>query len=352
MPSISIVHVFVSPGAIRFVSMRSGKDLRRPRLAEEHGVVPRVAGRGATRTVRALGEDVGEDRAHVARHPPRPQGQVQRVQTEVAHHAVLAVQLRAALPVDRLARVEVAGVQEERAHLEHAPVAALADEARHFLPSGEEGELGRAAHEQVGACCDRAVDRVVGGQVDAERLLAEKVLAGLEDGDVEICVQVVRHRAVDGLDRLVGEQLTPLGDELRRRMRAGRTMRARPGSCRRRATSSGRTPIGSRWAQRAAALANSRPISPPPTRPKRTTLSATELRQRVRGRRAVVHDRHQRAGHRRRAGRAGSRCGRRRSRRRHGASPPRCGAGSPRPARAPPPRTSTGLPAATSITRS
>src|SRR5919201_2958967 len=62
---------------------------------------------------------------------------------------------------------------------------------------------------------------------------------------------------------------------------------------------SGRTPMSARWTQRAAALANSRPINPPPTTPKRMIRSAIQHRKCFDCRGTVVYDRHQRAGHRR-----------------------------------------------------
>ena len=67
---------------------------------------------------------------------------------------------------------------------------------------------------------DRAVDRLVGGEVDPERLLAEQVLAGCEAGDVELLVQVMRHSAVDRLDRVVCEQLPVVGIQSRPRFEA------------------------------------------------------------------------------------------------------------------------------------
>jgi hypothetical protein len=69
---------------------------------------------------------------------------------------------------------------------------------------------------QVGR--DRAVDRLVRRQVDAERLLAQQVLPRLEDGDVDLLVQVVRDGAVDGLDLVVVQQGGEIGREARSRV--------------------------------------------------------------------------------------------------------------------------------------
>ena len=214
-----MIQVFVSPGAIRFVSIRSGKASPSCfRLAEEEGVVPRVAGSRPAEPVRAFANDVGEDRAHVAREPAGAQRQVQGVHAEVAHDPVLAVLRGAALPVDRLRRIEIAGVQKGRAHLEHPPVATLGDPAPHALPSGVERKLRGAADEQLGVCVDLRADRPVRGQVDAERLLAQQVLPGSKAGGVDLLVEMVRDGAIDGLDRVVREQLAVVGEEPRRRL--------------------------------------------------------------------------------------------------------------------------------------
>ena len=58
---------------------------------------------------------------------------------------------------------------------------------------------------------DRGHDPLVGVEVDPERLLAEQVAAGLEDRHVQLGVQVVGDRAVDGLDVGVVEQVAPVG---------------------------------------------------------------------------------------------------------------------------------------------
>jgi hypothetical protein len=124
---------------------------------------------------------------------------VERVHAEVSERAVGAVGLRAALPVDWLVRIEVARVQKERANLDRTSEAPLRDPAPHLLAAGEERHLRGAAHEQVGLGGDRAHDRLVGVEVHAERLLAKQVLARLQRRDVELGVEVVRHRDVDRL---------------------------------------------------------------------------------------------------------------------------------------------------------
>ena len=140
---------------------------------------------------------------------------MERVHPEVAQAAVLAVEARLPLPVDRLVRVEVARVEEERPHLEHAPVPPLGDEAPDLLAARVERELGRAAHEQVGVAADLGVDRVVRGAVDAERLLAEQVLPGAQDVAEDLLVEVVRDGDVHRVD--VVEDLGVVRDQPRRR---------------------------------------------------------------------------------------------------------------------------------------
>ena len=178
----------------------------------------RVAGDRAASSVRTLRENVREDGPYVARQPARAQGKVECVHAEVAHAAVLAVPRGLPLPVDRLLRVEVARVEEERAHLEDAPEAAFRDPAGHPLSAGVERQLRGAAHEQVGVSVDLGRDRLERREVDPEGLLAEEVLAGPEDGRVELLVQVVGDGAVDGLHGIVGEELPVVGDEPRSRL--------------------------------------------------------------------------------------------------------------------------------------
>src|SRR5690606_30731587 len=115
-----------------------------------------------------LGDDVREQRADVLRAPAGAEWDVHDVQPEVAHAAVLAVRLDAALPVDRLLRVEVAGVPEIRLHVYDAPEAPLQRPARDLVRAGVERELRRDAHQHAGAGRDGRVDGLVGRAVDAE----------------------------------------------------------------------------------------------------------------------------------------------------------------------------------------
>ena len=62
------------------------------RLAQQGGVVPRLAGSHAAFAVGPLGNDVGEEGAHVARHPAGAERHVANVHAQVAQAAVLAVE--------------------------------------------------------------------------------------------------------------------------------------------------------------------------------------------------------------------------------------------------------------------
>ena len=106
-------------------------------------------------------------------------------------------------------------MEEERAHLDHAAEAPLADPPGGLLAARVEGQLRRAADEQLGVECDLRVDRLVRGEVDAEGLLAEQVLAGAQRCGEDLLVEVVGNRAVDDLDALIREQLAIVGDAAR-----------------------------------------------------------------------------------------------------------------------------------------
>jgi hypothetical protein len=69
---------------------------------------------------------------------------------EIAHAPVLPVEAGTALPVDGLLRVEIARVEKEGADFQDAAEAAASNPARDLLPARVEGELRRAADEEVG----------------------------------------------------------------------------------------------------------------------------------------------------------------------------------------------------------
>ena len=125
---------------------------------------------------------------------------------EVVHHARGAAELGLALPVDRLGAVEVAGVQERVLGLDQLAQRAAADRVVGEQGAREVGHLAGAADEDIG-CLDRLDDAAAGGEVDAERLLAQEVLAGGDRVEVELLVQVVRDREVEDVEVRVLEQV-------------------------------------------------------------------------------------------------------------------------------------------------
>ena len=135
--------------------------------------------------------------------------EVKGVHAEVAHAPVLPVEAGTALPVDRLAAVEVAGVQEVVLDLDRLAERAGGDGLAGELGAREEGHLTRAPDEGA-RFVDRLDDALGGGQVDAERLLGEEVLAGRGGVEVELLVQVVGDGEVEDVDRVVVEH--PRGD--------------------------------------------------------------------------------------------------------------------------------------------
>ena len=168
----------------RSASSRSaaGTSRRRLDLAEQHGVVPGVARHRLARPVRAArGRRWRGSRARSRGAQPARSGRWSACMPRSPMQPYSPFEARDPLPVDRLARVEVARVQEQRAHLDHAAeAAARAIQRATCLAARVEGQLRRAADEQLRVRAIARVDRVVRGEVDPERLLAEQVLPGLE----------------------------------------------------------------------------------------------------------------------------------------------------------------------------
>ena len=129
---------------------------------------------------------------------------------EVAHHTDFAARRILALPVDRLGRIEVAGMEEGRAHFERTPEFSLAGELEHALRSGQEREFRTAAHEAPEFFGARGnVPR--GGEIDAERFFGQQVFARFQDIKIDLLVQLVRDGDVDRIDFRAGQQFAVVG---------------------------------------------------------------------------------------------------------------------------------------------
>ena len=83
-----------------------------------------------------------------------------------------------AFPIQRLLRIEVAGVQEAGVDLDDSPETAGLDHPPDPLDGGNEGELRGASHEHVRVFGRAGQDGVVGRLVDAERFFAEQMFSG------------------------------------------------------------------------------------------------------------------------------------------------------------------------------
>ena len=127
--------------------------------------------------------------------------------SEVAHHAVFAVEFHHALPVDRFQGVEVAGVQEPGVGLDDLTELAAFKHRKYGLHGGEKDGFRRAAHQHFRVLFYAGHYFITGLPVDSEGLFAHEVFAGTDNGAIKLGVEVVRHRAVDRLDPGVGQQL-------------------------------------------------------------------------------------------------------------------------------------------------
>ncbi len=187
------------------------------RLAQKRGVVPGLARDLAAFAVGPLGDDVGQDRPDVLGDPACPQRNDADVRAQVAHDAVPAVEFERAFPVDGFIGVQIAAVQVAGVDLDDPAEGPLLDHPPDSLGRREEDPLRRTPHEAVRMLLDGNQDRGVGRQVDAEGFLAHQVFARLDRGEVELLVQIVRHRHVDRLDLVVGQEFAIVARHLSER---------------------------------------------------------------------------------------------------------------------------------------
>src|SRR3954452_16657164 len=179
---------------------------REPGVRVQRRVVPGVAADRLPARPGALAHDVLEHGVDARRAPPEPQRDVEDVHAEVGHDAELAAELRLALPVDRLAAVEVAGVQERVLGLDHLAERTRADGLVGELRAREVRHLARAAGEDARLRLERVHDAPRRRDDDPERLLAQEVLPGLDRLEVELLVEGVRDREVEDVEVGILEQ--------------------------------------------------------------------------------------------------------------------------------------------------
>src|SRR6266498_3752187 len=184
-------HVLLCPGAMRLVDSTIGKTwpsevtASQARIAlsqDSHGTsAPELSGRWVMTFESRL-------RTRVTFHP------------EIPEAAVFAIEVYLSFPVDGFIRIQVTAMPEARFHLDDSPKARFSNPLDEALRAREEGKLRRATHQQIGFITYLFQNGCIGNQVDAERFFAEQVLIGLENVSIDLCVQVMRHGAVDSLD--------------------------------------------------------------------------------------------------------------------------------------------------------
>ena len=185
-------------------------------LAEQNRVVPRLAGHGRAVGTGALRHEVGQLGAYRPRADAQMEGQVLGVNAQVAHAAVVAVDIAHALPVDGLVQIHVRGMADGEARLDDAAEGALAVPFHHLLHGGIVGKLAGAAHEHLRVLRHGGLDRFKTRQVHAKGFFAQKVLARADHVAVDLRVQVVGHGTVHRLHLGVLKQLAVILIEIPR----------------------------------------------------------------------------------------------------------------------------------------
>jgi len=184
--------------------------------AEQNRVVVCLAGGRAAMAVRSVWHQVRELRAHGLGENPQPEGQVLRVDAEIAHAAVSSVCGKRSLPVDGLLQVHVGRVADGEPRLDDPAEFPRLVPLHHLLRRRIIGKFARAADKNLGVLRHSRLDLPEGRKVDAERLFRKEVLARADDLRINLRMLVVRHRAVDGLHLGIGQQLTVVVIEILR----------------------------------------------------------------------------------------------------------------------------------------
>ena len=177
--------------------------------AGEQGVIPGVADHRCAIRAWTLGHDVVEPGVDTPRDPAESKRDVRHVQAEIAHHPELPARLGTPLPIDRLRAIDVRGVPEARAHIEHITEGAGRGIGPGALCPGIEGELAGHAHEGVRGI-DGAHDALRRAQVDPEGLLAEEVASRRGGGDVDLLVQLMGNGDVEDIDVIILDEVPPV----------------------------------------------------------------------------------------------------------------------------------------------
>ncbi len=108
---------------------------------------------------------------HPHRAPPQFERNVQRVHAEIPQHADGAAILSASFPVERFLWVQIARVQETRAHYDDSTQAACAAKLVRGNHGREKRKLRAATDETPGGSSNLA-DVARGTQIDAERFFS------------------------------------------------------------------------------------------------------------------------------------------------------------------------------------
>ena len=135
--------------------------------------------------------------------PAGPERHVADVHAQVAHAAVFAVELDHALPVDRLVRVQIAGVQEAGVDLDDLAQTRRPSIIAPMLLTRRErtGTPTSSARTRPGAPRCAALIASLAGWSMPNGFSPIRCLPAAMMSHIELLVQVVRHGAVDGLNR-------------------------------------------------------------------------------------------------------------------------------------------------------
>src|ERR1700719_469040 len=78
-------------------------------------------------------------------------------------------------------------------------------------PARKKRKLGRASNKNLGVFSDHAQDRPVGCQIDTEGLFSEQMFPSPDDVGIELGMEMMRDRAINGLNVRALEQGVVIG---------------------------------------------------------------------------------------------------------------------------------------------
>ena len=180
-------------------------------LSIDRRVIPGPAWNQIPFRVRSFPDNLAQLSVNPVREPTESEGDMEGMNTQIAHTAIFAVVFDHPLPIDRLFWIEIRRMEQAALDFDDFAEIFFQQRTNDGYSAGIEWQFRRAANKDLRILFDNFHDHPIGRQIDPERLFAEQMFPCPDNVGIKLGVEVMGDGTIDGLHILALEESMVIG---------------------------------------------------------------------------------------------------------------------------------------------